>query len=162
LDNFESLPQPVFPSSITLRKEKDITDLTDYVAVYNEVFRDAFEFELRTEEKVRDFFDQMQKVLDIEHCFAFKGNKLVGMCYISNDPKEKVTGTINSLGVLSSYRHLGIGGALLAFGIQSLYEKGCKMIELSVMANNERALALYKKFVFYELKLRTQRIYTIK
>ncbi|MFX1512973.1 MAG: GNAT family N-acetyltransferase, partial [Promethearchaeota archaeon] len=59
------------------------------------------------------------------------------------------------------YRQRGIGSTLLGFGIQSLREKGCKAIDLSVMADNEQALALYKKFGFYELKSRTQYIFEI-
>ncbi len=159
LDDFVSLPQLVVPPGITLRKEKDINDLVEYVAVYNEAHKEAFEFEPYTTEKVKQIFDQT--IGDIEHCFAFEGNKLVGICYITINPENENMGTINALGVLPSYRFHGIGSALLAFGIHSLHEKECEMIELSVMANNEQALALYKKFGFYELPLRTQYIYEV-
>ncbi|MFX0123505.1 MAG: GNAT family N-acetyltransferase [Candidatus Hodarchaeota archaeon] len=162
MDDFEALPQPVGPPGITFRKEKDINDLVEYVVVYNEAHKDAFEFELYTAEKVKQIFDQTRKISDIEHCFAFEGNKLVGICYITLYPEKKMMGTINALGVLPSYRFRGIGSALLAFGIQSLLEKECEMIELSVMANNEQALALYKKFGFHKLPLRTQYIYELR
>ncbi|MFX0181435.1 MAG: GNAT family N-acetyltransferase [Candidatus Hodarchaeota archaeon] len=161
LDDFGALPQSVVPPGITLRKEKDINDFIEYVAVYNEAHKEAFEFEPYTAEKLKQIFDQTRKISDIEHLFAFEGNKLVGICYITINPEKKVMGTINALGVLLSYRFRGIGSALLASGIRSLHEKECKMIELSVMANNEQALALYKKFGFYELPLRTQYIYEV-
>ncbi|MFX0093703.1 MAG: GNAT family N-acetyltransferase [Candidatus Hodarchaeota archaeon] len=161
LDDFKSLPQSSLPPNITLQKQKDIDDLVSYVAVYNKIFSDGFEFEPRTEEKTKQFFEQMQKIHDIEHLFAIEGNKLVGICFISINPEQEVKGTINSLGVLPSYRRLGIGSALLTFGIQSLREKGCEIIELSVMANDEKALALYRKFGFYKLELQTQYIFDV-
>ncbi|MFX1285043.1 MAG: GNAT family N-acetyltransferase [Promethearchaeota archaeon] len=161
LDDFESLPQSVIPSGIKLKKQKDIDNLNQYIAVYNEVHKDAFEFEPYTEEKIKYFFNQMKNYLDIEHCFALDGNELVGLCYITNDPEKQHIGTINSVGVLPSYRYQGIGSALMMFGIQLQREKKCKMIELSVMADNEQALALYKKFGFYKLALRTQYIYEV-
>ncbi|MFX0209636.1 MAG: GNAT family N-acetyltransferase [Candidatus Hodarchaeota archaeon] len=161
LDNFKSLSQSVVPPGIILKNQKDINNLSQYIAVYNEVHKNSFEFESHTEEKVNQFFNQKRNYLDIEHCFAFEGNKLVGMCYITSDPEKQVFGTINSVGVLPSYRHQGIGSALMMFGIQLLLEKKCKMIELSVMADNEQALALYKKLGFYKLDLRTQYIYEV-
>ncbi len=161
LDDFSLLPRSVVPLGITLRKQKDIDDLSSYVAFYNKAHCDAFEFEPYTEENVKQFFNHLRKIYDIEHHFAFEKNKLVGICYISNNPEQKIIGTINSLGILPSHRRRGIGKALMTYGIQRLREKGCKMILLSVMANNEEALALYKKFGFYELEFRTQYIFEV-
>ncbi len=47
------------------------------------------------------------------------------------------------LAVLDEYGGMGIGSALMDALIAVGEEMGCKMLELSVMARNERAMALY-------------------
>lgn len=54
------------------------------------------------------------------------------------------------LGVAAPYRGAGIGSALMGLAIDWSGAQGLLRLELSVFANNERALALYRKFGFAE------------
>lgn len=161
LDDSQSTKPSVLPPSIMLQNQKEISDFSNYVTVLNESFKDEFEFQPPTEENLKNLFQEMKKTVNIEFWLAFEGNNLVGMCYIHNNPAQGDIGTIFSLGVLPSHRHRGIGRALLENGIQSLYELGCKRIELKVWGDNEQALALYKKVGFYNLEPRAVVVYSI-
>ncbi|WXG45266.1 MAG: GNAT family N-acetyltransferase [Candidatus Atabeyarchaeum deiterrae] len=52
------------------------------------------------------------------------------------------------IAVLSEFRGIGIGAALLESAIDEAPKKGFKKIELSVFHNNKRAMKLYNKFGF--------------
>lgn len=162
IDDFQSTKPLVLPPGIMLQNQKEISDFSSYVTVLNETFKDEFQFHPLTEENLKNLFQEQKKTVNIEFCLAFEGNNLVGLCYISNNPVQGEIGTISGLGVLPSHRHRGIGRALLEFGIQSLYELGCKRIELKVWGDNEQALALYKKVGFYNLEQRAVAVYSIK
>lgn len=54
------------------------------------------------------------------------------------------------MGVAAPYRGAGIGGALMEIALDWSVAQDLVRLELSVFANNERALALYRKFGFVE------------
>lgn len=55
---------------------------------------------------------------------------------------------IYSLGVDSRYRSMGISSKLLQVALHEIKNRGFKKIMLEVRSDNEKALALYKKFEF--------------
>jgi ribosomal protein S18 acetylase RimI-like enzyme len=57
-------------------------------------------------------------------------------------------GTIRILGRVPDYRGRGIGPRLVAEGLRLLRAGGAGDVELSVEAENERALELYRRFGF--------------
>lgn len=52
------------------------------------------------------------------------------------------------ISVLKDYWHIGVGTAVISAVIESAKKAGCEQLELEVVADNERALNLYKKFGF--------------
>lgn len=162
MDDIDSLRKPNVPPGINFQKQNELNDFTSYVKILNDAFSEHFDFRPYTEEEFRSTHKVSWKDHDVEYWFALEGNDLVGICHICINPELSHVGIINTLGVLHSYHHNGIGSSLLGLGIQSLIEKGCKTIELGVEAKNEKALDLYKKFGFDEVESRTQITYTIE
>ena len=54
-------------------------------------------------------------------------------------------GDVALVGVLPEYRGLGLGRALLRWGVYELRSRGAREITLSVEARNERAMSLYRQ-----------------
>lgn len=162
LDKIDSIPTFKEPLGITFQNQKEISDVNSYLTVVNDAFSKHFDFRPYTEEEFKVIFEKKWKEDDTEHWFALEGNKLIGICTFIINPKLSHIGTVESLGVLHENHHRGIGGYLLGHGIQSLIEKGCSVLELTVEANNEKALTLYKKYGFNEVESRTRIFYTIK
>lgn len=161
LDKVDKVPLLGVPHGINLQKRKELNELTGYVAVINDSFREHFDFRPYTVEEFQIFRNAAWKDYNVEHWLATEQDKLVGILTAIINPESKHSGIIDTLGVLHSYHHRGIGRSLLSHGIQSLIEKGCTVIELSVEATNEKALKLYKKFGFYEVESRTRIFFTI-
>ncbi len=161
LEDFRLFNIPKTPQSITIRKEKEISDYTSYTIVINKAFQEAFKWEPKTENQFKQIIESLRKTTEIEHCFALENEKLIGTCDIFINPKQDFIGTLANFSILPSYQGRGIGSALFAFGVESLREKGCKEINLTVEANNEKALDLYKKFGFYTQDNLTQKMYQI-
>ncbi|MCK4381225.1 MAG: GNAT family N-acetyltransferase [Candidatus Lokiarchaeota archaeon] len=162
MGDIDSHWKPNVPTGIKFQKQNELNDYDSYVEIINDAFSEHFDFRPYTEEEFKSIHKVSWKEYDVEYWFALEGNNPVGICHICINPEVKHVGTINTLGVLHSYHHNGIGSSLLGLGIQSLIEKGCTTIELGVEAKNEKALGLYKKFGFYEVESRTQITYTIK
>ncbi len=162
MGDIDSHWKPNVPTGIKFQKQNEFNDYDSYVEIINDAFSEHFDFRPYTEKEFKSIHKVSWKEYDVEYWFALEGNNPVGICHICINPEVKHVGTINTLGVLHSYHHNGIGSSLLGLGIQSLIEKGCTTIELGVEAKNEKALGLYKKFGFYEVESRTQITYTIK
>ncbi len=80
---------------------------------------------------------------------ALDGEPVVGWCDIcpSDKPAFRHCGTMG-MGVLSEYRHRGLGTRLLAAAIARAREIGLERVELEVYERNEPAVALYRKLGF--------------
>jgi ribosomal protein S18 acetylase RimI-like enzyme len=161
LVKIDSIPSFIEPSGIVFQNQKKISDTTSYLAVLNDAFSEQFDFRPLSRNEFKIIFEERWKEFDIEHWFAFEGNKLIGICTLIINPELNHIGTIQGLGVLHECHHRGIGRSLLGFGIQSLIKKGCTIIELGVEATNEKALTLYKTFGFNEVESLTEIFYTI-
>jgi len=161
LDDFNLFKLPNTPHGIIIRKQLKINDYNSYANVINLAFQESFKWEPKTETNFEQLMDSMQKTNNIEHCFAFENNKLVGACDIFTNQKQKDVGALANFGILPEYQHRGIGSTLFAFSVDSLREKGCKEINLGVETKNEKALNLYKTFGFYTLDNLTEKRYQI-
>jgi len=161
LDDFRLFNISKIPQGITIRKEKEISDYTNYANVINKSFQESFKWEPKTEDQFKKLIDTLRKATEVEHCFALENEKIIGTCDILINTKQDFIGTIANFGILPSYQYRGIGSALFAFGVESLREKGCNEINLKVEANNEKALDLYKKFGFNTQDNLTEKTYQI-
>jgi mycothiol synthase len=74
---------------------------------------------------------------------------MVGFCTTGADRSvDPPVGSINLVGVLREYRGRGLGRWLLIWGIERLRSIGIDTIELSVDAENENAVGLYRSVGF--------------
>ena len=105
--------------------------------------------------------EALRKKFLVEYSFAFKKEKIVGLCDSYYDPNQVEIGMIGDLSVLPDHQHHKIGSALLASGIEVLRKRGCSRINLKVESQNEKALKLYEKFGFYQNRKLTEKIYQI-
>lgn len=83
------------------------------------------------------------------HFVALVDNKVVGWCDVTelHRPIYAHVGSLG-LGVVSAYRGMGIGKALMETTLKAAQSKGLLRIELDVVAHNVRAQKLYEKFGF--------------
>lgn len=83
------------------------------------------------------------------HFIAVNDGQIIGWCDISalDRPVFAHIGSLG-IGVLASYRGLGIGKRLMHMSIQKAEQKGLTRIELTVREKNKPAIALYEKFGF--------------
>ncbi len=63
-------------------------------------------------------------------------------------------GDITNIGILKAKRRKGYGGMLLKKLISYMEENGLNALNLEVRVSNKAAIALYKKYGFYEVGLR--------
>ena len=78
--------------------------------------------------------------------------ELACMFSLSCHPRRRLahTGEI-ALSVRKKYWHIGVGSAIMEALIELAKEASLKNVELGVYADNERAIALYRRFGFEEI-----------
>ena len=124
-------------------------DLDRYVPLINGAFADhptPLTFSRETIERVhaRAYFDPTHIGLVVP---VDEPDRLLAFCrlYLAPDPSGVATGEIGLLGVDPAFRRLGLGRALLRWGIGRLRDLGCPDIVIVVTDANDRALDLYRR-----------------
>ena len=161
LDDFDLFIPPEIPQGIVIRNQDEIEDYSSSASVVNKAFENSFLWNEIRPRKWKKMHEGLKKNHIMEHAIAYENTKVVGFCNSYFNPNQELIGTINTLGVLPSYHHLGIGSALFASRVGFLQDKGIKTINLPVDAKNERALKLYEKFGFYQKKNLTEKTYRL-
>ncbi|MHA2038709.1 MAG: GNAT family N-acetyltransferase [Promethearchaeota archaeon] len=164
LDEFDLFSPSDIPEGIIIRDQDgfgDTEQLKNIVYVVNEAFKDSFMWEEIKPRKWKRNLEALKKNHIMGFAIAYEEDKIVGFCNGYFNPDQGNTGIINTLSVLPSYHHRGIGSALFASRVEFLRDKGCKIINLAVDAKNERALKLYETFGFYVKKNLTQKTYKL-
>lgn len=84
--------------------------------------------------------------------FGKINGEMACMFSLSCHPRRRLahTGEI-ALSVRKKYWHIGVGSAIMEALIELAKEASLKNVELGVYADNERAIALYKRFGFEEI-----------
>ena len=98
----------------------------------------------------------VKTIEDGDICYiAIYNNKIVGFIIAVKDRfiRTKHIATL-VLGVLEEFQSLGLGSILLTKTINCASEKGIVKLELTVVKNNKKAIALYKKHGFVKEGLR--------
>lgn len=72
---------------------------------------------------------------------AYREGRCVGFCRTAVHPDH---GDVDVLGVVPEARRMGLGRALLRWGVRWLVERRAPNVRLTVDGENERALALYR------------------
>ena len=80
---------------------------------------------------------------------ALADNKVVGWCGISRHtfPSHAHAGSLG-MGLIPAYRGQGLGRRLIEATLRAARDAGIERVELSVHADNDRAIALYEKVGF--------------
>lgn len=84
--------------------------------------------------------------------FGKINREIACMFSLSCNPRRRLahTGEI-ALSVRKKYWHIGVGSAIMEMLIELAKEASLKNVELGVYADNERAIALYRRFGFEEI-----------
>jgi RimJ/RimL family protein N-acetyltransferase len=80
---------------------------------------------------------------------ALAGGRVVGWCDIQPVPRDTMKhGGVLGMGIVDGFCSQGIGSALLRATLARARERGFTRVELTVRADNRRAIWLYRKFGF--------------
>lgn len=92
--------------------------------------------------------------------FGKINGEIACMFSLSCHPRRRLahTGEI-ALSVRKKYWHIGVGSAIMETLIELAKEASLKNVELGVYADNERAIALYKRFGFEEIGRHRGKLY---
>ena len=92
--------------------------------------------------------------------FGRINGEIACMFSLSCHPRRRLahTGEI-ALSVRKKYWHIGVGSAIMEALIELAKEASLKNVELGVYADNERAIALYRRFGFEEIGRHRGKIY---
>ncbi|NVM34639.1 MAG: GNAT family N-acetyltransferase [Candidatus Lokiarchaeota archaeon] len=161
LDDFNLYNPPDIPQGINIRNQEEIEDYNSVVSVVNKAFEGSFLWKEVKPRKWKKMLETLKKNRVMEYAIAYEKDKVIGFCNSYFSPNQVPIGVINTLGVLPSHHHRGIGSALFASRVEFLRYKGCKTINLPVDAKNEKALKLYEKFGFYQKKNLTEITYQL-
>ncbi|MFX0208797.1 MAG: GNAT family N-acetyltransferase, partial [Candidatus Hodarchaeota archaeon] len=166
LDKPVTISSVTIPIGISLRSSRNAENLAMYAETVNAAFREYASWQDTSDADLReleqDLFESGYK--ESIHFYAYDEQKQIGLIHaaIHKPDHEGKRGLVVRLGVIPSHRRRGIGNTLLGKAIYWLFENGCSEIELSVIAENEQALLLYKNWGFKEIKEKTIYIYTVR
>jgi RimJ/RimL family protein N-acetyltransferase len=80
---------------------------------------------------------------------AMSDENLIGWCDVLANARPAMHHIgVLGIGVLNSYRRMGVGTSLIERTLEAAKGKGLKRIELTVRTDNEPAKKLYEKFGF--------------
>lgn len=147
-------PAPVWPAEVT-REAFDFSDrhLRGWTDAYNNSFAQHHLFLPSTYERA-SALTQRDKFRADGLMLAFRADECLGFCRNELYPTR---GEIGTLGTIDSARGIGLGRALLRWGLQWLIANTDQPITLIVDGENEGALELYRQEGF-EIA-RTRRIW---
>jgi len=127
---------------IEIRKVQ-LSDLDEIYKIEQENFihcwsKEFIQFNIQLPEYIRKFY------------VAVKENKIVGyiVCWLSDK-----TAHIYNISIKKEVQNLGIGSCLLEYLLEELKKDGFKTVILEVRKSNSKAINLYKKFGFAEVKV---------
>jgi mycothiol synthase len=144
------VPEPEFPTGITLRTYNPATDVDALYQADQDAFRDHLGFVEQTyEEGLARFKHRWLENEDVDPTLLFlamDGDQIAGfnLCR-PNAYDDTEMGWVGSLGVLRPWRKRGIGLALLRQAFNEFYRRGKRKVGLGVDAQNlTGALQLYE------------------
>lgn len=146
-DNRECILRPTMPSDAESMIEylKMTSAETEYLLRYP----DEVNFTLESEKEILGrLLDDEQSVMMV----AIVDGKVAGNCSINGiGNKRKITHRCSmAVALYKDYWGLGIGSAMINYLCELAASIGYEQIDLEVVAENERAQALYKKCGFIE------------
>lgn len=119
---------------------------------YYKVLVKSFEANLETSipplEEMKETFSHRLKSKPSGTILLILNGKIVGFSSVVQDEVDPKSGEVHMLGILPEVRGKGLGAIALSNAISELSNLGCERCHLTVAAQNQSALSLYKKFGF--------------
>jgi len=146
-----AVPAPVWPEGITVRVfDRSEAMLRDWNDAYNGSFIDHWRYVPSSVEDARRIADAPEFPAN-GLALAYRGSEAVGFCRCELYPTR---GEIGVLGTTRAARGLGLGRALLRWGLAWLEDHTTTPVTLLVDGENERALSLYRSEGFDIIRTR--------
>ena len=134
-------PEPAWPAGVTVRVfDGGERALADWNEAYNDSFAEHYHYVPATLELARSLAAAADFLRD-GLALAYREGRCVGFCRNEWVGKE---GEIGVLGVARAARGIGLGRALLRWGVRYFAALGEKHVTLRVDGENETALSLYR------------------
>ncbi len=134
-------PEPAWPEGIEVRSfDRSPEMLEDWRTAYNDSFAKHYRFVVATPENTRAIADD-PTFLPEGLLLAYRGGRCVGFC---RNERHEGRGEVGVIGTTHDARGLGLGRALLRWGVRWLEENVPGRVTLLVDGENEGALALYR------------------
>lgn len=147
-------PEPAWPAGIEVRAfDRSDARLEDWRNAYNDAFASHYRFVVATPENTRTIAEDPTFLPD-GLLLAYRDGRCVGFC---RNERHATRGEIGVLGTTHDARGIGLGRALLRWGVRWLEANVPGPVTLLVDGDNEGALALYRSEGF-EIA-RTRRIW---
>jgi mycothiol synthase len=147
-------PEPEWPAGVEIRPfDRSDAMLRDWIEAFNDSFSSHYRFVPATEENTRSIAADPAFRPD-GLALAYLGGRCAGFC---RNERHATRGEIGVLGTTHAARGLGLGRALLRWGVRWLEEHATGPVTLLVDGDNESALGLYRSEGF--VVSRTRRIW---
>ena len=148
-----AVPEPVFPGEVIVRTFGNWLPLKALVDLLNDSFADhpgpvSWTLAEIQYAHSRPDFDPSSTTLVVP---ADRPDEPIGFVRTGLGPADEdstVVGEVRLVGVLQPWRGRGLGRELLRWGVAQLRARGAGRIKLSVEAENELALGLYRRTGF--------------
>jgi len=149
-----ALAAPAWPAGVTMRAfDGSDAMLADWYTAYNDSFAEHYRYVPVPLENVRKLVSKSGFRAD-GLLLAYRDGKVAGFC---RNELFAARGEIGSLGTVHAVRGIGLGRALLRWGVHWLERESTLPVTLLVDGENEGALALYRSEGFEVT--RTRRIW---
>lgn len=135
-----AVPEPAWPAGVTVRTLAAGATLADWNEAYNRSFADHYRFVPSTVADCEHLMRVAHVPLD-SVLVAHRDDRVVGFCRTG---VHGTRGAIDTLGVVPEARGLGLGRALLHWGVADLERRTSAPATLMVEGHNEGALRLYR------------------
>jgi len=134
-------PEPYWPAGVEVRVfDGGDTALADWTACYNDAFAHHYRYVPTTLVQARQFARKPGFRSD-GVLLAYREGRVAGFCRCELLPGR---GEIGTIGTAHDARGLGLGRALLRWGVGWLEREGPGPVTLAVDGENEAALGLYR------------------
>lgn len=134
-------PRPVWPAGVEVRSfDHSDAMFADWTAAYNDSFANHYRFVVASEETGRSLAADPTFRAD-GLLLAYRDGRCAGFC---RNELHAARGEIGVLGTTHDARGIGLGRALLRWGVHWLEANASGPVTLLVDGDNEGALALYR------------------
>jgi mycothiol synthase len=134
-------PEPQWPPAVTTRLFDGSDEMMrDWNDAYNDSFANAYRFVPSPIEHVHDLVRQPGFRPD-GLLLAYRGGRVAGFCF---DQLHLSSGEVATLGVMRAFQSIGLGRALLRWGVGWIERASTLDVTLLVDGDNENALRLYR------------------